>query len=244
MTGRLGSSQEQATSVMSLVQDIKSRLNEAMGEEYDRESAKLEAILTHMGLPLEAFSSEGRNILEAYARAADVLGVESPSPGALKAAWSSLILRESQALLLKEDLEQLRAELLRDRTIVKDKIDAVRATRAECQAKYPQQDREIEFYQDQQRKFIKREEQYKETIARVQKELETRGLTPELRHNALRDKSRQVQELQQKVEQMRAKLAEYDGLPASILGANMVLKKMKEKLVTVQKKLENGLAGL
>ncbi len=72
----------------------------------------------------------------------------------------------------------------------------------------------------------------------------TSAMPLQLHHSILVAKQHDVTELQRRLAEMQAQLEGYHNLPASMLGAQMMLKQAKERLQASQERLEAGLAHL
>lgn len=68
--------------------------------------------------------------------------------------------------------------------------------------------------------------------------------SPQIHHSTLVGKRASVQQLQARAVELQAQLASYHSLPASALGANMMLQQARERLRAAQERLEAGLADL
>jgi hypothetical protein len=66
----------------------------------------------------------------------------------------------------------------------------------------------------------------------------------QITHAALEAKRSQVTEVQQQLAELLAKLAGYHHLPASMLGAQMMLKQASERLAENQARLQSRLAEI
>jgi hypothetical protein len=66
----------------------------------------------------------------------------------------------------------------------------------------------------------------------------------QITHAALEAKHSQVTEVQQRLAELQAKLAGYHHLPASVLGAQMMLQQASERLAEKQAKLQSRLAEI
>ena len=67
---------------------------------------------------------------------------------------------------------------------------------------------------------------------------------PQIHHSTLVARGAALQQLQARAAELQAQLESYHSLPASALGAGMMLQQARERLRAAQERLESGLADL
>eukprot|EP00775_Hariotina_reticulata_P002290 gene2290-2600_t len=212
--------------------------------EYESEAVRVEEHLHLCGVRKELLSSKSRLHLQLIAGLASVLQLAHTASHMILAAWAALIVQHGKATALKFKLQQGVDALVHQRQAAQAKLKTLQLVMHDVQVKVQALTVQVQDEARQMQAQQAKSTQYSREIVQMRQELASIGFSQEITHAALLDKHAQVMQLQQRQAELQSKLDSYHHLPASKLGAEMMLKQAQSRLREKQAKLQVLLADM
>uniref|UniRef100_A0A7S3QRB1 Uncharacterized protein n=1 Tax=Dunaliella tertiolecta TaxID=3047 RepID=A0A7S3QRB1_DUNTE len=217
---------------------------ERQADEYEAEAQRLQEQLRIIGLPLDKLSPPAREALRTLATIASQLHLAHPSQATMVAAWTDLALKDMRAAVMQSKVEQQCGALTRALGRAEIGASRTRAAMAEAAAAQAADEANHEAMRVRLIDFHNKIDAYKAKEAAMSHALARKGLKPELKHHALVEAAQQYEELQLQLQQAQAELAEFHGLPASQVGAELRLRQLEERCIEAKAQLQRGMRDL
>ncbi|KIY97504.1 hypothetical protein MNEG_10459 [Monoraphidium neglectum] len=213
-------------------------------QHYEAEARLVQEVLEVAGLPLDSLSARAQLCASLIAGVCGALGLARPGLPEVLAAWAQVKLRESRAVVLQAKLKQHSAEVERDASRARARLQQLQAALAKVQHQQHAAERRARAEGQQVAELEAKQQEYGKTLEKCARKLAANGAVPEIHHSTLVEKRAALQELQARAADLQQQLASYHSLPPSALGAGMMLQQARERLRAAQERLESGLADL
>ncbi|KAI8468054.1 MAG: hypothetical protein J3K34DRAFT_22154 [Monoraphidium minutum] len=213
-------------------------------QHYEAEARLAEEVLEVAGLPLGSLSSKAQLDAALAAGLCGALGLARPSLPEMLAAWAQLQLRWSRAAVLQAKLKQHSAEMERDAARAAARLGELHAALDAARQQQAAAARRGRAEAAQVAELDAKRQEYARTLDKCARKLAANGAAPEIHHSTLVERRAALQQLQVRAAELQAQLAAFHSLPASALGAGMMLGQARERLRAAQERLESGLAEL
>ncbi|GBF90420.1 hypothetical protein Rsub_03416 [Raphidocelis subcapitata] len=213
-------------------------------QQYEAEARRVAEVLEVAGLPLDSLSSRAQLAAARVAAICGALGLARPSLPDMLAAWAALKLDESRAVVLQATLRQQMSETEADAARARARLEQLRSALARVQQQQAGAERRSRAEEQQVGELEAKQAEYVRTLDKCARKLAANGVTPEIHHSNLVERSAALQGVQGRAEELQSQLEAYHNLPASALGAGMMLQQARERLRAAQERLESGLAEL
>eukprot|EP00877_Chromochloris_zofingiensis_P007688 jgi/Chrzof1/3172/Cz12g14150.t1 len=218
--------------------------NLRLAQEYDAETARVREVLELCGMSVDSLSAKARLSVQLMAKVCNALEVRSYGHSQVMAAWAYLTWKYSKAAVLKAKLQQQSSRLDSSMKFSGKQLEQLQHLLHKTKAAQTKATKELHGEEQELKVLETKLKSYQTTLHKLQHKLQADGLTPELLHANLVAKHGSVKDSQQHLAVLKARLATYHNLPASVLGASMMLKQARERLQASEERLEAGLVLL
>ncbi|TRY63898.1 hypothetical protein TCAL_07263 [Tigriopus californicus] len=211
-------------------------------EEYKAEAEKLEKVVALVDSP--GLNSQSQTLVDILAQVADLLDCDDPSPNEL-----SLLLYELKAKVSKipvqmyrkqnklKDLQAKNVRALKDLSQTQVKLGTIEKEMKKNKVNTQQSEKKMEFLKEKQVEYAK-------TVAKYESVLHKNGYRPELEHEALMAMKEQMDDLQNTLKPLKAKLESYQALPPNVELAKAKVAEAQAQLLELTHQLTHEISTL
>jgi HAUS augmin-like complex subunit 1 len=227
---------ERERRVEAVVDDLEQKTRE-----YAAETERLRSVQDWVGVSMPGLSETAQRCVQSVAGTAVALGARHCSDTSLCLSLTGLL--ERQATLTARESKMQRESERREEELRHAII--TQATQKQALAEFSQQLSAEAGSVNHQKKnaefFAKKSSQYQKLITSLKSELQQAGYSETLSHAALQQTSMEIEELQAKLEPLRAQLSSYQGLPPDLDLAKVKVEAARRQLVRLEVELSRCL---
>eukprot|EP00798_Chlamydomonas_sp_ICE-L_P009779 gene9779-7661_t len=217
---------------------------ERQAAEYESESIRVQEQMALVGIYPGLLSSSGKETLDELAAVSAELQLATPSSLAALTAWSQLCMDSMKASRLKTRAVHQNAGLVRTCDSLDVRMGGLKKSLQAAATEQYTKEKEMAVQRVTITDFTTKVKNYKHQQAKLHEGLVKNGLRPELAHHVLVAKHSEMETKQAQLAEVQQQLDGFHSMPASLVAAELQLKQLREGLMSVQNKLDRGLANL